>query len=544
MSSGHRLQFIIFVALFALVTVVGFWAARWRRPDKPQDLEEWGLGGRAFGNWVTWFLVGGDVYTAYTFVAVPALVYAVGAAGFFAVPFAVITYPLIYPMVSRLWSVAHTYGFITPAEFVRARFGSRTLATSVAVAGIAATMPYIALQLIGLESVLRVLGVPGGWPLTAAFVVLALYTFRSGLRAPALISIVKDVLLLWTVLAALLAIAMTTGGWGGIFRAAGEHFAKTPSHSDGLLLPGSGQLGYVTLVVGSSLALFLYPHAQTGFLAARNRRTVKRNIAALPLYTLMLGLIALLGFAALAGGVAPVGGDRNTIIPAFFDNIFPDWCAGLAMAAIGIGALVPAAIMSIAAANLFTRAIYREYIRPQASSAEETRVSKFASLAVKLGAVLVILLLDPQFSIDLQLIGGVVILQTLPAMAIGLYTAWPHRWALVAGLGSGLLTGVLLLYQIPQLAPNGTVMRAHFGGSAWPLSHLGLHTQQTLYAGLIALAVNLAVTGAGTLLLRGMRAPDGVDMTVPADYLADESDGINRMAELVDGTTRRPSHLR
>jgi SSS family solute:Na+ symporter len=544
MTPGHKVQFAIFVALFVLVTVVGFWAARWRRPDKPQDLEEWGLGGRAFGNWVTWFLIGGDVYTAYTFVAVPALVYGVGAAGFFAVPFAVITYPLIYPMVSRLWSVAHRHGFITPAEFVRARFGSRTLSASVAVVGIVATMPYIALQLIGLEAVLRVMGVPGGWPLTVAFVVLALYTFRSGLRAPALISIVKDVLILWTVLAALLAIAMTTGGWAGIFRAAGEHFARTPSRADGVLLPPSGQLGYVTLVVGSALALFLYPHPQTGFLAARNRRTVKRNIAALPVYTLMLGLIALLGFAAIASGITPVGGDRNTIIPALFDSIFPDWCAGLAMAAIGIGALVPAAIMSIAAANLFTRAIYREFIRPRASSAEETRVSKLASLAVKLGAVLVILLIDPQFSVDLQLIGGVVILQTLPAVAIGLYTSWPHRWALVSGLAAGLLTGVLLLYQIPQLAPNGTVVRAHFGGSAWPLSHVGVHTQLTVYAGLIALAVNLVVTVAGTLVLRGLRVAGGVDLTGPGDYLTDESDGINRMTELVDGTAHRASHLR
>ena len=133
--ADHRVEFAIFLALFGFVTVLGFAAARWRRADKPQDLEEWGLGGRAFGNWVTWFLLGGDAYTAYTFVAVPALVYAVGANGFFAVPFAVITYPLIYPMVSRLWSVAHTHGFITPAELVRARFGSRGLGAAVALAG-------------------------------------------------------------------------------------------------------------------------------------------------------------------------------------------------------------------------------------------------------------------------------------------------------------------------------------------------------------------------------------------------------------------------
>jgi len=541
----HHVQFGVFAGVFAIVTVVGFLAARWRRPQNIHTLEEWGLGGRAFGNWVTWFLLGGDLYTAYTFVAVPALVYAVGAAGFFAVPFAVIGYPLIYAALSRLWSVAHTHGFVTPAEFVRARFGSRTLSTSIAVTGIVATMPYIALQLIGLEAVLKVMGIPGGWPLTVAFVVLAMYTFRSGLRAPALISIVKDVLILWTILAAILAVSMTTSGWGGIMRAAGARFAQTPSPGDGLLLSPTNQLSYVTLVIGSALGLFLYPHAQTGVLAARNRRTVKRNMAALPLYTLMLGLIALLGFAAIGAEVKPIGGDRNTIIPALFDSIFPDWCAGLAFAAIGIGALVPAAIMSIAAANLFTRNIYREFIRPHATAAEETRVSKLASLAVKLGAVLVIVLMKPQFSIDLQLIGGVLILQILPAVAIGLYTAWMHRWALVAGLASGLLTGLLLLYQIPQLSADGkTVVRAHFGGSAWPLAHLGLDTKLTVYAGLIALATNLVVCVVGTMLLRRLDIPSGIDLTAPDDYLADEGDRISRMSELVDGTVHQPAHLR
>jgi solute:Na+ symporter, SSS family len=537
---NHQVEFGIFVAVFAFVTVLGFVAARWRRPDKPQDLEEWGLGGRAFGNWVTWFLLGGDAYTAYTFVAVPALVYAVGAGGFFAVPFAVIVYPIMYLLVSRLWSVAHRHGFITSAEFVRARFGSRTLATLVALVGIAATMPYVALQLIGLEAVFKIMGITGPWPLTIAFLVLALYTFRSGLRAPALISIVKDVLIMWTILAALLAISMTTGGWSGILRIAAAQYAKTPTPADGLLLSRPGQLGYVTLVVGSALGLLLYPHLQTGILAAKNRQVVKRNMAALPLYTLVLGLIALLGFAALANGIRPVGGDGNTIIPAFFDQIFPPWCAGLAFAAIGVGALVPAAIMSIAAANLFTRSVYREFIRPHASSAEETMVGKLASLAVKVGAVLVIVLVNPQFSTDLQLIGGVLVLQILPAVALGLYTAWFHRWALVAGLAAGLATGVGMLYRTPLLGPDGhTVVKAHFGSSQWPLSHYGLHTHATVYAGLIALAVNLVVAVVATPMLRALAVPDGLDRTRPEDYIADEGDEmIDRMTELIDGEVR------
>src|SRR5690348_11299566 len=159
--SEHITEIIVFTFLFLLVSAMGFVAARWRAPENMAHLDEWGLGGRSFGGWVTWFLIGGDLYTAYTFVAVPALLFATGAAGFFAMPYTVITYPLVFLPLIRLWSVSHKHGFVTPADFVRARFGSPTLALLVALTGIVATMPYIALQLVGIEAVLETIGLTG-----------------------------------------------------------------------------------------------------------------------------------------------------------------------------------------------------------------------------------------------------------------------------------------------------------------------------------------------------------------------------------------------
>jgi SSS family solute:Na+ symporter len=541
MTVPHKVEMSVFVGMFVGVAVLGFLAAKWRRPASFNDLDSWGLGNRSFGPYVSWFLLGGDLYTAYTFVALPAVVYGVGAAGFYAVPFAVVAYPLGYVALARLWSVSHVHGLITPADFVRARFGSRGLALLVAVTGIVATMPYIALQLVGVEAVLGTLGVPGKWPLAVAFAVLAVFTYHSGLRAPAMIAFVKDILLGYVVLAVLLTVEMNFNGWSGVFRAAELHFAATPSKADGLLLPVTGQLNYVTLALGSALAIFLYPHAITGVLAAKNRETVRRTFAALPIYTGMLGILALLGFVAIAWETKPVGGDRNTVLPALLHGFLPPWLAGFAYAAIGVGALVPASVMSIATANLFARNIYREYLRPQATPAAELRVSKIASLLVKLGAVGCILVLNPQFSIDLQLIGGVIILQTLPAVGLGLYTSWFHRRALLAGMLAGLLVGVLLLYQTPQLAANGRVVRPHFGGSAWTLSHMGFHNGQSIYIGLIALVVNLVVCVGLTPVLRNLGQSDGVDITWKHDYEADEGDpSVRRMAELVDGGPLAP----
>jgi SSS family solute:Na+ symporter len=535
-------ELIIFIALFALVSGMGFWASRWRQAKSLEHLDEWGLGGRKFGSWITWFLLGGDLYTAYTFVAVPGLVFAVGAVGFFAVPYTILIFPLAFIVAPRLWSVAHKHGYVTPADFVRGRHGSPSLALLIAITGIVATMPYIALQLVGIGAVLRVMGVEGEWPLILAFVILAAYTYQSGLRAPALIAFVKDTLIYIVVIAAVIYIPYKLGGFGDIFDAAEKKFAGTePPVVDGVLLADAQILGYTSLAFGSALALFLYPHAITGLLASRSRDTIRRNMAALPAYSFVLGLLALLGLMAIAAGVTPLESngrpDANTVVPLLFDQMFPDWFTGVAFAAIGIGALVPAAIMSIAAANLFTRNIYREYIRPDCTHAEEAKVSRLASLVVKVGAVVVILALDTQFSIDLQLIGGVIIVQTLPAIVIGLYTRAAHAWGLIAGLLAGLASGMYMLWQTPNLVTG----KEHFGGAQYALSHFGLDTKVTIYTGVIALVVNLLVTFVVTLFVRGKELPDQTQM---GDYELEAGDPGVEPLEIEDEeatTTPAPS---
>ena len=208
---------IIFIILFAAVTVLGFVAARWRRGDLSQ-LHEWGLGGRRFGTVISWFLLGGDLYTAYTFIAVPAAIFATGAINFFAVPYTIIAYPFVFVVMPRLWSVARKHGYVTPADFVRGRYDSGVLALAIALTGILATMPYIALQLVGIQVVLAAMGIQGtgiyaDLPLIIAFIILAAYTYTSGLRAPAMIALVKDALIYITVIAAVIIIPLKLGGY-------------------------------------------------------------------------------------------------------------------------------------------------------------------------------------------------------------------------------------------------------------------------------------------------------------------------------------------
>ncbi len=235
----------VFVVLFGFITWLGFAAAHWRKGDLDQ-LHEWGLGGRRFGTLITWFLVGGDVYTAYTFIAVPALAFGAGAIAFFAVPYAVLIYPILFLVYPRLWYVCHKHSYITAGDFVRGRYGNRWLALAITVTGIVATMPYIALQLVGLQVVIGAMGISGtglmaDLPLLIAFVILAAFTYSSGLRAPASIAIVKDILIYLTAFVAVIAIPIQMGGFGNIF-------AKVPPAKLLLAVPGANTTGIIRRV--------------------------------------------------------------------------------------------------------------------------------------------------------------------------------------------------------------------------------------------------------------------------------------------------------
>jgi SSS family solute:Na+ symporter len=504
---------IVFVLLFGAVTVLGFAAAHWRRGDL-DVLNEWGLAGRRLGTVVVWFLLGGDVYTAYTFIAVPALVFGAGAIGFFALPYTIIVYPLVFLILPRMWSVAHKHNFITAGDFVQGRFGNKWLALAVAITGIVATMPYIALQLLGLQVVIGAMGVGtvglyGDLPLIIAFVILAAFTYTSGLRAPAMIAVVKDTLIYITVLAMVIVIPIELGGYG-------KMFAMIPPAKLLLAGPKDGNLGqfsaYATLALGSAFALFLYPHTMTAVLSSSGREVIRRNAAYLPAYSFMLGLLALTGFMALAVGVdklpefAPQFAQykSNFAVPALILHAFPDWFAGVAFAAIGIGGLVPAAIMSIAASNLFTRNIYVQFIRPNCTPKQEAQNAKIVSLIVKFGALIFIIFLPLQYAIQLQLLGGIWISQTIPAVIVGLYTRWLNPWALIIGWAAGLIAGTWMAASLS------------FQSAVFPLAVDGFTVPG--YAALYALGINFTVSIVLSFLLNPIRAARGMDQTSAADY--------------------------
>ncbi len=504
---------VIFAILVIGVLILGFVAARWKGGDLSQ-LHEWGLGGRQFGVLISWFLIGGDIYTAYTFIAVPALMFGAGALAFFAVPYTIVAYPILYVIFPKLWRVSAKHGFVTGPEFVRGRYGNRYLALAVGLTGIVATMPYIALQLVGMQTVIGGLGITGAGlgarlPLIIAFLVLAAFTFTSGLRAPAMIAIVKDILIYLTIIVAVIVIPSELGGFGAIFAKLAPAkllLAHPPKGGTGIYS------GYATLALGSAMALFLYPHAMTGILSARSREVVRRNAVILPAYSFMLGLITLLGAMAAVAGVSTLPQFAKGFkefgpsfsVPALLLHTLPGWFVGVAFAAIAIGALVPAAIMAIASANIFTRDIWRQFIQGGVSPAQESMVAKLFSIVMIVGALAFVFGLPLKYAIQLQLLGGMWMIQIFPSIVFSLFTRFYNGWALLIGWASGFVLATHL------------ALLNHLAGAIYPFHIFGMVIP--CYIAIVTFALNVIVATALSPVFHAFASDRTRDVTSASDY--------------------------
>ncbi len=489
---------VLFLILFVIFVALGFYGSRWRRGNLGQ-LAEWGIAGRRLGPYVSWFLIGADVFTAYTFVAVPSLAYASGSMAFFAVPYVAIVFAIAMMTMPRLWQVSRNKGYITASDFVKDRFNSRFLSIVLAITGVVATLPYIALQITGMQAVLTIMlhgiasaSVESEIALVISFIILAAFTFTSGLRGVTLGSIFKDVLIFLTVIVVIVAVLVSYGGFGHAFSAIAA--AKGAAAANYSRLPPESVPAFFTLFLGSALALYLYPHIINGSLASENKKTLRRSLAMLPVYSIGLGFLALFGIIvyAVPNALAIVKSTGNGLltVPALIVTVLPGWLAGICLLGIFIGGMVPAALMAIASANLLSRNVVKEFVK--LSPEGETRLAKWLSAAIKFIALGFVFVAPLTYAIQLQLLGGIIILQLLPAVFLGLYIKKMDWKPLSLGWAAGLISGIWLV-----LVAN------HFSSLATSDFHTGLGL---LYIGLIALGINLLVSFLGSVLVNAMGA--------------------------------------
>ncbi|MRN40818.1 MAG: sodium:solute symporter [Nitrosopumilales archaeon] len=482
---------IPFLGLFALFIVLGFYGKYWRRGNL-NDIHEWSLAGRKLGTTLVFFLLGADIYTAYTFVAIPSGVFAKGSLYFFAIPYVALAFGVALVTMPRLLALSKEKGYITASDFIKDKFGSKTLAVLVAITGIVSLLPYIALQIVGMQSVLIVMlsGITNSHTvqeisLLVAFVILAAFTYTSGLRGATLTAILKDILIWITVVAVIIVVPLSIGGFGTAFR------DVKPSY---VTVPNSLVTGYATLVLGSALALYLYPHAINGVLSSESVHKLRRSTALLPLYGIGLAIMALMGILVYAVPPAmnflshfPESSRGILVVPSLILYSMPPWFTGIALLGIFIGGLVPAAIMAMSQANLLTRNIIKE-IRPNTSASSEIRITKISSTVFKFVALGFVFTIPATYAISLQLLGGILIIQILPAVFFGLYIKSLRKEALIPGLLVGIFSGTFMVEYTN-----------HFGALTSSLFNIPIFG--SLYIAVVALTFNLTISFGGSIIM-------------------------------------------
>jgi SSS family solute:Na+ symporter len=437
----------------------------------------------------------------YTFIAIPSGVYGKGAIYNFAVPYVALTFGIAMLFMPKFWRIAHERGYITGADFAKGTFNSSTLAILIAIVGIVAELPYIALQIVGMQAVLNTMlaGVSNvatvsEISLIMAFIVLAAFTFTSGLRGATLTAVLKDILIFGGIIAVIAALAFG----GGLAKG----FTAKPVYST---LAPTLQNAYWSIFIVSALALYLYPHAISGVLSGQDAEKVRKSTSLLPIYGVGLALLAMYGVAifgnsAALGFVKTNGNSGLLVVPSLIQSVLPSWATGIAFLGIFIGGLVPAAIMAISQANLLTRNIVKEF-RPNLSSAGETRIAKWASVAFKFLALAFVFVVNSTYAVQLQLFGTILIVQTLPAIFGGLITSRLNKNGLIVGLVAGEVLGVYLMADANK-----------FG--TWSTSFFATPPFGAFYVGATALALNLAIALIWSLAV-GRRVPTMPSERVP-----------------------------
>lgn len=489
----------IFLVLFVIFVFLGFYGSRWRKGNL-KSLSEWGIAGRRLGPYLSWFLIGADVFTAYTFVAVPSLAYASGSIAFYAVPYVAIVFGIAMLTMPRLWQVAKNKGYVTASDFVKDRFNSRFLSIVISLTAVVAILPYIALQIVGMQAVLTVMlyGVANASlvseiALIISFIILAAFTFTSGLRGVTLGSVFKDILIFLTVIVIIVAALSVYGGFGNAF--ANIVKLKGAAAAAYSTLPAASVPAFFTLFLGSALALYLYPHIINGSLASNNKKTLRKSLALLPIYSIGLALLALFGILlyAVPGALQIVKSTGNGLltVPALIISILPGWLAGICLLGVFIGGMVPAALMAIAAANLLARNVAKEF-KPKMTGPQETHLAKWLSAAIKFVALAFVFVAPLTYAIQLQLLGGIIILQLLPAIFLGLYMKKLDWKSLSLGWAAGLISGIGLV-----------LIANNFSSLATSDIKTGIGL---LYIGLVALAINIIVSVVGSYITEAVGA--------------------------------------
>ena len=457
-------------AIVSAGAFVGFYAGTRRK----MDLEQWIVGDRGFGMLLVWLLMAGEVYTTFTFLGASGWAYSKGAPVLYILGYQPLMYVVSFFILPQVWEVGRKFCMQTQADFFHVRYNNKYLAAFVALVGVIFIIPYLQLQLTGLGMIVEVAsyGAIHRTPaMIIAFLIVAAFVFTSGIRGIAWVSVLKDLLLLFS--AVFVGVAIPYIYFGGIGPMFAELVRAKPAH---LVMPGSttnlGHSWYISTVLLVAFGFYMWPQFFGASFSAKSSDTLRRNAVIMPFYSITMPLMFFIGLAATLILPGLSNGDLSML--TMVRRTFPGWFLGLIGGAGALTAMVPAGVMILTAATLFAKNMCRPILWPGMTDQQVARLAKTTVLVITAIALCSAIYNSPTL-VALLLVGYGGVAQFFPGVVLGLYS----KRVTTSGVFAGLVTGVFVFVAL-TLAKRDPLM--------------GLN------AGFIALCCNLAVVAAVSLL--------------------------------------------
>ena len=440
------------------------------------DPQEYIVGGRRIGAVLLWLLLAGEIYTTFTFLGAAGWAYGKGAQAYYILCYGTLAFVIAFFLTPAIHRIARDRKLLTGPDFFTERYGSRPLGALVALLGFAMLVPYVTLQLSGIQILVRIASFGRIDPLLAvgiAFLLIAVFTYLVGLRGTAWAAVAKDGLVLIGVVFA--GIVLPTHFFGS---PAGALDAVQRDHPNWLTIAGPGAPNGITWVISTTLmtacGFFMWPQSMAAVYSAKSEDTLRRNAIFLPFYQLMLLLVFFAGFAALEiiPGLKGPAADQSYMLVV--QQTYPAWILGIVTAAGVLAGLVPAAGQLLAAASIVGKNVLADYGIARGDAAQ--------TLATRILVLIVALLafgfwaLAHTTLVGLLLIGYNGITQLFPGVVLGVGNRRPSAFAVGAGLVAGLL--VLIVFAIE-----------------------GIGQVDGINGGVVALAANIAVLAIASALV-------------------------------------------
>ena len=426
--------------IVAIGATVGFLAGVHRK----MDLEQWTVGGRGFGAVLMFLLMAGEVYTTFAFLGASGWAYSRGGPTLYILAYLTLAYVASFFILPQIWELGRKHGMQTLSDFFSVRYGNKYLAGFVCVVGIASFIPYLQLQLTGVGIIVSIASFDaiGRTPaMTISVALIVAFVFASGVRAVAWVSVVKDVMMVFAVLAIGIGIPLIHFGGVGRMFAALAH--AHPAH---LTMPGStsnlGHGWYISTVLLTSLGFYMWPHAFGAAFTAKSADTLRRNAVVMPLYTLTLAFVIFAGFTTVL--VAPGLPNGDLALLTVVRTSFPPWFLGVVGGAGALTAMVPAAIFILTAATLFAKNLYRPFFAPAMTDNQVANLAR--ATVIVLGVIsLALAIFSSTTLVSLLLTGYAGVTQFFPGVVLGLYWKRVTASAVFAGMITGVATAVFLM---------------------------------------------------------------------------------------------------